>query len=117
LKKLILSLSLALAASSLTYAAVLTKTQVEAPQQFAVGGASLPAGEYQISLLSSDGVLKITNVETRSSVLVLGRKIDDLEATDQLSATFTPATGSLSLSQVRLPNGTVYSLPTAPATR
>ena len=111
MKKTILAVALALFVSGLAGAASLSGFRITAPQPFTVGGTAMPAGVYDVALVSPAGVLEVVNESTHASVLVIGSPITDHNADQPSRATFTPVNGKLALSQVYLPSGFAYGVP------
>jgi hypothetical protein len=72
----------------------------------------MPAGVYDIGLVSSAGVLEITNLTTHASVMVIGSPISSAPGAQPAKVTFTPVDGKLTLAQVYLPSGVGYGVPT-----
>jgi hypothetical protein len=117
LKKSILAVALALFASGLAGAASLGEFRIKAPQPFTVGGTAMPAGVYNIELISPAGVLEITNAATHAAVMVIGSPISLDTGTEPGKVTFTPVGGKLTLARVYLPNGTGFGVGTHTASR
>ena len=77
----------------------------------------MPAGAYDIEQVSAAGVLRITNEATNATVMVLGSPIGSGLAAHPGKVTFTAVAGKYSLSQVYLPSGESFSLPSHATTR
>lgn len=117
MRKSILAVALALFASGLVGAASPSEFRIKAPQPFTVGGTAMPAGVYDIGMVSPAGVLEISNVMTHASVMVIGSPISSAPGTQPGQVTFIPVDGKLTLAQVYLPGGTSFGVPTRSARR
>lgn len=117
LKKSILAFALASFVSGLAGAAPLSEFRIKAPQPFTVGGTAMPAGVYNIELISPAGVLEVTNAASHATVMVIGSPISRTPGTQPGEVTLTPVGGKLALTQVYLPNGAGFGVPTHTASR
>lgn len=112
MKKTITAVTLALFVSALAGAASLSEFRIKAPQPFTVGGTALPAGAYSIQLMSTAGVLEVTNEDTHASVMVIGSPIGSPSNAQVGKVTFAAVGGKFTLSEIFLPNGASYGVPT-----
>ena len=117
MKKTILAVALALVVSGLAGAASRNEFRITAPQPFTVGGTAMPAGVYDIGLVSPAGVLEVTNATTHATAMVIGNPINGSTEAGLAKVTFTPVGGKLTLSQVYLPSGSGFGIATRAATR
>jgi hypothetical protein len=117
LKKSILAVALALFVSGLAGAASLNEFRITAPAPFTVGGTAMPAGVYDIGLVSNAGVLEITNATTHATAMVIGNPISTVPGARPAKVTFTPVDGKLALVEVDLPSGADFGVATHTATR
>ncbi len=106
-----LVVALALCLSALAGAASTGEFRITAPQPFSVRGTALPAGVYEVGLMSNAGVLEITNVDTHATVMVIGNPIATSTYDQPARVTFMPVDGRLTLAQVYLPNGAGFGVP------
>jgi len=77
----------------------------------------MPAGVYNIELVSPAGVLEISNATTHATVMVIGSPISSAPGGQPSKVTFTPVNGKLTLAQVYLPSGAGYGVATHIAAR
>ena len=73
----------------------------------------MPAGLYSIALVSPAGVLEIYNATTHATAMVLASPISEEAATSAAKVTFTTVNGKYALSEVYLPGGARFGLPTS----
>ena len=77
----------------------------------------MPAGVYNVELVSPAGVLEVTNTTTHATVMVIGSPITNSPEGLPSRVTFTGVGGKLALAQVYLPRGAGYGVPTHVAAR
>jgi hypothetical protein len=116
-KKSLLAVALALFVSGLAGAAPPNEFRITAPQPFTVGGTAMPAGVYDIGLMSPAGVLEISSVTAHVKVMLIGLPISSGPGFPLAKVTFTPVNGRLALTQIYLPNGAGFGVATHAAIR
>lgn len=72
----------------------------------------MPAGVYDIQVVSPAGVLEITNATTHLTAMVIGTPISTVLGTQPGRVTLAPVGGKLALTQVYLPNGEGFGVST-----